>query len=458
MAIRLATPGVFVEEISLLPPSVVEVGTAIPAFIGHTEKGQDLPPTRIDSMMDYAQFFGGPSLAEYKVSVTVNPDSTITLDTTESKSDYKKYLLYQQVRMHFVNGGGSCYIASTGDYSVPPSKDTLTGAKGLPLIEKEDEPTLLIFPDAAAMGDEGEGDLKKPASFAVYEAALLQCSLKKDRFALMDLKTSQVNDFRNKGFADNLKYGAAYTPYLATSITVPYKEENVTVTGVIIKDVPDVKLPLLKTGVNNQIYNLIKNELAKRTLTLPPTGAMSGVYARVDRERGVWKAPANVGILGILGPAEKISDTQQEELNLHVSGKSINAIRSFPGKGTLVWGARTLDGNSNEWRYINVRRLFIMVEESIQKASAFAVFEPNTASTWLKVKAMIESFLYNLWQQGALAGSSPKEAYRIEVGLGITMNENDINNGLMRVRVGIAAVRPAEFILLEFSHKMISDN
>lgn len=451
MAIKLSTPGVFVEEISLLPPSVVEVGTAIPAFIGHTEKGQDLPPTRIDSMIDYAQFFGGPSLAEYQVAVATNGDLTIT----KANNNHKSYLLYHQVRMHFINGGSSCYITSAGAYDALPSKDSLTGAKGLTLVDKEDEPTLLIFPDAAAMAEEGEGDLKKPGSFAVYEAALLQCSTKKDRFALMDLATNQVTTFRDKGPADNLKYGAAYTPYLATSITVPYKEDNVSVTGI---EAEALKMSELKAGANNQVYNRIKNELNQQTLILPPSGAMSGVYARVDRDRGVWKAPANVGILGILGPAEKISDSQQDDLNVHVSGKSINAIRSFPGKGTLVWGARTLDGNSNEWRYINVRRLFIMIEESVQKASAFAVFEPNTASTWLKVKAMIESFLYSMWQRGALAGSSPKEAYRVDVGLGITMTEQEIFEGIMRVRVGIAAVRPAEFILLEFSHKMISEN
>ena len=453
MALLLSTPGVFVEEISLLAPSVVEVGTAIPAFIGHTEKGQDLGPTRIDSMIDYAQFFGGPKLAEYQVAVAV--DGTFAITQAEN---YNKHLLYHQVRMHFANGGGSCYITSTGTYATLPTKDTLLGINGLALIEKEDEPTLLIFPDAANMAKEGVGVNEKPGSFAVYEAALLQCGLKKDRFVIMDLKTDQVQAFRDKGPSVNLNYGAAYTPYLATSIVLPYKEENVKITGIVITDVADVRLSSLKTGANNQLYNRVKNELSKFTLDMPPCGAVSGAYARVDRDRGVWKAPANVGLLGILGPTEKISDTAQERLNVHESGKSINAIRSFSGKGTLIWGARTLDGNSNEWRYVNVRRLFIMIEESIQKACAFAVFEPNTASTWLKVKAMIESFMYSLWQRGALAGASPKEAYRISVGLGITMTEQEVNEGLMRVRVAVAAVRPAEFILLEFSHKLVTEN
>ena len=117
-------------------------------------------------------------------------------------------------------------------------------------------------------------------------------------------------------------------------------------------------------------------------------------------------------------------------------------------------GGRTLAGNDNEWRYVNVRRLFITIEESVQKASAFAVFEPNDATTWLKVKAMIDNYLYGLWQQGALAGPSPESAYFVNVGLGKTMTTEDILNGYMIVEIGVAAVRPAEFIVLRFSHKL----
>ena len=203
------------------------------------------------------------------------------------------------------------------------------------------------------------------------------------------------------------------------------------------------------------MIHTIKKAISQEIITLPPSGTIAGVYARVDRERGVWKAPANVGLIGVLGPKVKINGDEQGGLNKDAnSGKSINVIRSFPGQGTLVWGARTLDGNSNEWKYINVRRLFIMAEESIQKATNFAVFEPNTASTWLKVKAMIESYLFSLWQRGALAGSKPEQAYYVHVGLNITMTQDDILNGIMRVSVGMAAVRPAEFIVLTFSHKL----
>jgi phage tail sheath protein FI len=150
-----------------------------------------------------------------------------------------------------------------------------------------------------------------------------------------------------------------------------------------------------------------------------------------------------------------ISDKDQEYLNVDVSGgKSINAIRSFVGKGTLVWGARTLAGNDNEWRYISVRRFFNMVEESVKKSTAWVVFEPNDANTWLKVRVMLENYLSILWRQGALQGAKPEHAFYVKCGLGQTMIAQDILNGLLIVEIGMAAVRPAEFIILRFSHKM----
>ena len=136
------------------------------------------------------------------------------------------------------------------------------------------------------------------------------------------------------------------------------------------------------------------------------------------------------------------------------AGKSVNAIRAFVGKGTLVWGARTLAGNDNEWRYVNVRRFFNFVEESVKKATEQFVFEPNDANTWVRVQAMIENFLTVLWRQGALQGVKPEHAFYVAVGLGKTMTALDILEGRMIVEIGMAAVRPAEFIILRFSHKM----
>lgn len=205
----------------------------------------------------------------------------------------------------------------------------------------------------------------------------------------------------------------------------------------------------------NILYQSIVNEVKKNANLLPPSGAIAGVYAQVDTSRGVWKAPANVSLASVVGPWVKIDNKQQEDLNVDVnSGKSVNAIRAFTGKGTLVWGARTLAGNDNEWRYISVRRFFNMVEKSVRLSTNWAVFEPNDTNTWIRVKAMIENFLTNLWKQGALAGSTPSAAYFVNVGLGTTMSQVDILEGRMNIEIGMAVVRPAEFIILKFSHKL----
>ncbi len=190
-------------------------------------------------------------------------------------------------------------------------------------------------------------------------------------------------------------------------------------------------------------------------MELYPSASMAGICARVDRQRGVWKAPANVDVRGVIKPVVAVSAEDQGLLNVDpTSGKSINAIRFFQGKGNLVWGARTLAGNDNEWRYIPVRRLYIFVEESVKKATEFVVFEPNDANTWLRVKTMIENFLSNLWRDGALAGAKAEEAFFVRIGLGKTMTPLDILEGRLIVEIGMAAVRPAEFIILKFSHKL----
>ena len=206
---------------------------------------------------------------------------------------------------------------------------------------------------------------------------------------------------------------------------------------------------------DNPVYRNIHSAIKKEGVVVPPSGAMAGIYAQVDNDRGVWKAPANVSLSSVIGPVTPINDKAQEDLNIDVTaGKSINAIRAFAGKGTLVWGARTLAGNDNEWRYVSVRRFYIMVEESVQKSTSWALFEPNDANTWTKVRAQIENFLTGLWRDGALAGSKPDQAFFVRVGLGQTMTQQDILEGKMNVEIGMAAVRPAEFIILKFSHKL----
>ena len=208
-------------------------------------------------------------------------------------------------------------------------------------------------------------------------------------------------------------------------------------------------------GIDNAMYNKILTEIGNLPLELPPSSTLAGIYAKIDSSRGVWKAPANVSLNYVDKPSLQVTNDVQKDLNVDtVAGKSINAIRAFTGKGVLVWGARTLAGNDNEWRYISVRRFFNMAEESIKKATGQFVFEPNDKNTWVLVKAMIDNFLTVQWRAGALVGPTPDKAFYVKVGLGETMTAQDIFKGYMIIEIGMAVVRPAEFIILKFSHKM----
>lgn len=469
MATNYKTPGVYIEEISLLPASVAPVATAIPAFIGRTKKavnakGEGITgkPFRITSMPEYERFFGGGeneskvfavSIKDVKADTTSPIERTITV--TEDKTKVSGKYMYYAMQMYFANGGGPCYIVS-----LSTAGNALTDA--ITELEKQDEPTMILFTDKPT------GTYKD-----AYDNALIQAAKLGDRVVLMDIweETGNAYDdafmFRNQHVsAANLKYGMAYYPFLKSSL--PYVIDE---TGLSSSDKLKVA-HTLKVGnavaaastYNNKtldeietqdpnLYRLIEAKLQEKTIDVPPSPAMAGIYARVDAARGVWKAPANEAVLSVIGPTIKVTAEDQEDLNVDAtSGKSINVIRTFTGKGTLVWGARTLAGNDNEWRYINVRRFYNFAEESIKKATEFVVFEPNDANTWVKMKTMVENFLTTLWRQGALQGAKPADAFFVNVGIGVTMTALDILEGRMNVEIGMAVVRPAEFIILKFSH------
>lgn len=198
-----------------------------------------------------------------------------------------------------------------------------------------------------------------------------------------------------------------------------------------------------------EVYRAVQAFVKRARAVVPPAGAVAGLYARVDRTRGVWKAPAGETLTGQRHPAVSVNDRFQEALTVDpATGKSVNAIRTFTGRGTLVWGARTLAGNDNEWRYVNVRRFAIFLQQSLDRGLQWAVFEPNDANTWARLRAAAENFLMDLWRQGALQGSKPEHAFTVAVGLGRTMTQDDIDNGRVIVQVGFAPLRPAEFIIL----------
>lgn len=232
------------------------------------------------------------------------------------------------------------------------------------------------------------------------------CSKMKNRFAILDLpknctSTSEIQKIKD---SFNSPYAAIYHPWIKT-------------------------------------YDL----LSKKTEEFPPSGAVSGVFARTDIERGVFKAPANEIVKGATGLSYPYNKEEQGILNQ----KGVNLIRYFPGQGILVWGARTTS-NNGLWKYVNVKRLFIYLEESIRENTNWIVFEPNDELLWIRVKRTIEIFLETVWRTGALVGSSKEEAFYVNIGRS-TMSQDDIDNGRLICEIGVAPVKPAEFVIFRIT-------
>jgi hypothetical protein len=189
------------------------------------------------------------------------------------------------------------------------------------------------------------------------------------------------------------------------------------------------------------------NPLAPQEIEVPPSGAVCGIYARSDVQRGVWKAPANETVTGALGLQRDVRFGEQEVLN----PLGINCIRALPNRGIRVWGARTLSSDP-EWKYVNVRRYFLYLEASIDRGTQWAVFEPNGEALWANVRNTVSDFLYNEWVSGALLGTKPEEAYFVHCDRS-TMTQNDLDNGRLICLIGVAALKPAEFVIFRIGQK-----
>jgi len=473
----IQTPGVYINEIPSFPPSIAQVATAIPAFIGYTKfaldgNGNSLTnvPTMISSMLEYELYFGTGQLETgIQINYTQVTNGNVSTDTINFSwyGAQSRHIMHSSIRNFYANGGGVCYVVSIGPYKANVG-DALVLADfynvgtgvGLEAAAKQPDVTLLVFP-------EGQNLPSAAIYYALQGDALAACGASQDRFCIFDLydtgtaiKTSAELTTASTAYRTDLStnapnYGATYFPNLVTVYAYDY---DATKTKIIHQvngasgTLNDMMLSAVSTA-NSAAYNTLLAALTNQfPVVLPPSPAMAGVYTSVDGSRGVWKAPANVALLDVTGTTFQVTDDLQANLNIDAtSGKSINAIRSFTGKGILVWGARTLDGNSNDFRYISVRRFYIMVEESVKLAAMQYVFEPNDGNTWVKVRAMIENYLTNLWRLGALAGSKPEQSFYVSVGLGQTMTFDDILNGKMIIEIGMAPVRPAEFIILRFT-------
>ena len=423
------------------------------------------------------------------------------LDTTTIN-----YRMYSGIKFFYKNGGGTCYIMTIGayDYSKSAITDTTDFMNAITLLKKETEPTMLVIPDAVEIMDPTADPAsanylkdKYANAYSLQNEMINHCGEMMNRVAILDVPggfsepmvgTTSIEQFRNSVEPTLPKfnsYAATYYPWLHTTV---YQTSEITFAnvnkksydqitqllnieftdakGVLSPDIAKIisafsatpTTSLDKAGLILQnlskSYQLLMGSIMEHMNLMAPSAGMAGIYTTVDNNEGVWIAPANVGMQSTIMPAIKIDHAAQEDLNMPIDGKSICAIRAFTGRGNLVWGARTLDGNSNDWRYINVRRTLIYIEQSVQDAAKAYVFAPNDAGTWVNVQSMISSFLTGLWKQGGLVGPKPADAFSVTVGLGSTMTGEDILNGIMRVAVKVAVSHPAEFIEITFQQEM----
>ena len=460
MSVKWNNPGVQIEEVSLIPTTIVRTSTTRPLFIGHTfahhgyfgfNAGSEIPTpaTEVNSVAEFVQKFGNQAFAVYlddelKTGNYINPVFRLVPN-----------LLYLSIQHYFANGGGPCMVIS--NCSLGTNLMSRTFVYALQEAETVQDCQLLVMPEVHLLP---EAEYK-----TVHEAALSHCARVGNRFFIADPPYSgnpqnDVKAIRDRVAGDNLRHGAAYYPHLTTTLSRDIDFNNLYVWHTT-KNGSNYESGRHHWKKVKDVYQELKApfDLAVAAYSGPvvlgASAAVAGQTTKTDRERGLWHAAANLSLNATSGPAVNLTQMEQDKMNVDAStGKSVNVIRTFPGRGTVVWGARTLDGNSPEWKYVPVRRLFTMAENGIRRGVEWAVFEPNDANTWTRLKSIIEIYLTGLWRDGALLGGKPQEAFFVRVGLGSTMTTKDILDGILRIEVGMAAVRPAEFIVLRISQMM----
>jgi phage tail sheath protein FI len=380
------TPGIYVEEVSTGTKPIGMVGTSTAAFVGvaPASNARLNEAVACNNWSEFVKHFVGEG---------------------DSGTD-----LARAVYGFFDNGGGRGYVVNVGK-GKPISGDKRKRT-GLDCLEAIDEIAIVAAPGYCTMGD--------------YAALQSHCENLKDRVAILDTpeNVKDIDTLKEVGTQD-AGGGAAGDSGTKSSggIRPPTSDKGFCI----------VYFP----------WFTVRDPLASDKLVhVPPSGHLAGIYARSDATRGVHKAPANETIRGALGLAYRVTHAEQGELNL----KGINCIRFFPDSGIRVWGARTLAEEASEWRYINVRRLFNMIEESIKNGTRWTVFEPNVEGLWKAMVRDIKSFLTLVWRDGALKGSTPQEAFFVKCDAE-TNPQEVIDAGRLVVEIGIAPVKPSEFII-----------
>jgi uncharacterized protein len=504
MSPQYLSPGVYVEEVERGSRPIEGVGTAVAAFAGFAEKGPVNKPTFIANWTQFATTFGGflpggflasavygyfnnggggcyivrlpsgegtaesssqaaipskgdraissliinsleagVSPTDFAVEVTEPSDGAPEDQFTLKIRHGSKEEVYENVTLKKSKGARNVIdtvnrdsklariaekestlslaerTPAAGTYALVPatsqaitaiSADQIIGnaaaRSGISGLESADDVTMVCVPDLMALYQSGK--MNADGVKAVQQAMLDHCANMRDRFAILDcppsLNPQEIKEWRMKEAGYDSKYGAVYYPWIK-----------------------------------------VTNPLGGDPVLVPPCGYVAGIYARSDTERGVHKAPANEIVRGALGVETKITKSEQDILN----PAGINCIRPFPGRGIRVWGARTLSSDA-QWRYINVRRLFNFVEESIELGTQWVVFEPNDRDLWERIKRDIKAFLTRVWRDGALFGATPDEAFYVKCD--DELNTVEIRDaGQVIIEIGIAPVKPAEFVIFRIS-------
>lgn len=387
-------PGVYVEEVQSGIQPVAGVRTTIAAFVGKAKTGPVDDPVKTLSWRDFEQQFGGLSVE--------NP-------------------LSYAIQDFFQNGGEQAYVVRVGlglgeDASSEIFDDLMIGNEeskiGLFALEKVDLFNILCIPPMAKEIDVGKKVIAAAASYCERRRAFLIIDGPQS-WRTFQIAERAMNDPIHSLGTDS-KNAAVYFP----RILKPNPERN------------------------------------DRMDAFAACGAVAGIIARTDVKRGVWKAPAGIETVlkGATGLTVELTDNEIGALNT----LSCNCLRFFPNSGNVIWGARTLQGNdqtSSEWKYVHVRRLALYLEESLYRGTQWAVFEHNGKALWSRIKRNIENFMHSLWREGAFVGQSPSEAYFVRCDRS-TMTQNDIDNGRLIIEVGVAPLRPAEFVIIRIQQKV----
>lgn len=409
-----ASPGIYVEEVPSGARPIGSVGTSTAGFVG----------TAPDATVRLNEAVAVNSWSEF-------------LRIFASPKDAASTPLARAVFGFFDNGGGRCFVVNIP--AGAPIAGTGRGRTGLAALEAIDEVAIVAAP--------GYTDVLS------YEDLLSHCERLGDRVAILD-PPMDITD------VDQLtRVATAKMPVKASGTSAAAKNDGTTGTAATLAKASSGEEPVglrprqSDYGTFYVPWIVVRDPLSGDSMATPPSGHVAGVWARTDATRGVHKAPANEPIRGVVDLSYRVTRGEQEILN----PAGVNCIRYFPADGVRIWGARTLAAEASEWRYLNVRRLFSMLKESIGDGTRWIVFEPNDELLWRSIRRDIGAFLTRVWRDGALMGRTPQEAFFVKCDA--ETNPPEVRDaGMVIAEIGVAPVKPAEFVVFKLSQSSIGSD